>query len=68
MQEEHEKKPISQKAFTGSTHCTTGCTLGDVIWEWGIIFQYFSIIPMRKMMEGKQLSKKEGVMEADKDN
>ena len=30
----------------------------------GIGFQYFSIIPMRKMMEGKQLSKKEGVTEA----
>ena len=92
MQEEHEKKPVSQKAFTGSTHCATGCTLGDVVGEWliffgslsifgltllasyiidfifaytlGIVFQYFSIIPMRKMMEGKQLSKKEGVKEA----
>jgi hypothetical protein len=91
MQEEHEKKPILQKAFTGSTHCTTGCTLGDVVGGWliffgslsifglylllislilflhirlGIVFQYFSIIPMRKMMEGKQLSKKEGVKEA----
>jgi Domain of unknown function (DUF4396) len=30
----------------------------------GIVFQYFSIIPMRKMMERKQLSKKEGVKEA----
>jgi hypothetical protein len=30
----------------------------------GIVFQYFSIIPMRKMMEGKQLSNKEGVKEA----
>ena len=60
------KKPISQKAFTGSTHCTTDFILGDVVGEWGIVFQYFSIIPMRKMMEGKQLSKKEGVKEADK--
>ena len=58
------KRAISQKAFTGSTHCTTDCTLGDVVGEWGIVFQYFSIIPMHKMMEGKQLSKKEGVKEA----
>jgi hypothetical protein len=76
---EHEKKPLSQKAFTGSTHCATGCTLGDVAAEWwiflgslsifgltlfasynidyifaytlGIIFQYFSIVPMRKTHE-----------------
>jgi uncharacterized protein DUF4396 len=34
----------------------------------GIVFQYFSIIPMRKMMEGKQLSNKEDVKEAVKAN
>ena len=92
MQEEHKKKPILQKAFTGSTHldkrlylrrCSRGMV--DIFWFlvyiWssqsasyivdfifaytlGIVFQDFSIIPMRKMMEGKQLSKKEGVKEA----
>ena len=43
MQEEHEKKPISQKAFKGSTHCTTGCTLGNVVGEWLIFFGSLSI-------------------------
>jgi hypothetical protein len=91
MQQEHNKKPLSQKAFRGSTHCATGCTLGDVAAKWliflalsilgltlfasyvidyifaytlGIIFQCLSIVPMRKMMEGKQLSRKEGLKEA----
>jgi putative flippase GtrA len=92
MQQEQADKPLVQKAFTGSTHCATGCTLGDVIAEWwiffgalsifgltlyasflidfifayilGIVFQYFSIVPMRKMMEGKKLSKKDGLKEA----
>lgn len=89
MQEDHKRKPLSQKAFTGATHCATGCTLGDVMAEWiiffgslsifgltvfasfifdyilaytlGIIFQYFSIVPMRKMIKGEQLSIKEGL-------
>jgi hypothetical protein len=70
-------KPFWQKAFVGTTHCGAGCTLGDVIGEFGIfatglilfnsklatayavdfalayligvVFQYFSIAPMRHL-------------------
>jgi hypothetical protein len=43
MQQEHKKKPLSQKAFTGSTHCATGCTLGDVAAEWWIFLGSLSL-------------------------
>ncbi len=70
-----KKNPPWQSVFTGVTHCGAGCTLGDVIAEFGvfflgltiagatlwpafiadflfayafgIVFQYFSIAPMR---------------------
>ena len=70
-----KRKPFWQKVALGSTHCGSGCTLGDVVAEglvllwpitilgshvygtWlvdfvaafllGIVFQYFTIAPMR---------------------
>jgi hypothetical protein len=70
-----EKKPFWQMVALGDTHCGAGCTLGDIVAEWGlvvfpltlfgqkifaawavdyvlalgfgIIFQYFTIAPMR---------------------
>lgn len=70
-----KKNPPWQSVFTGVTHCGAGCTLGDVVAEFGvfflgltiagatiwpafiadfvmayslgIVFQYFSIVPMR---------------------
>ncbi len=81
-----KKNPPWQSVFTGVTHCGAGCTLGDVIAEFGvfflgltiagaaiwpafiadfvfaysfgIVFQYFSIVPMRG------LEFKEGVIAA----
>lgn len=81
-----KKNPPWQSVFTGVTHCGAGCTLGDVIAEFGvfflgltiagatiwpafiadfvmayslgIVFQYFSIVPMRG------LGFKEGVIAA----
>ncbi len=80
------QNPPWQSVFTGVTHCGAGCTLGDVIAEFGvfflgltiagatlwpafiadfvmayslgIVFQYFSIVPMRG------LGFKEGVIAA----
>jgi hypothetical protein len=71
------QKPFWQMAFTGTTHCGGGCTIGDIIGHWavflfswkiadsvlladyvvdftlayllGIVFQYFAIVPMRKL-------------------
>jgi hypothetical protein len=73
---EHDR-PFWRKVWVGVTHCGAGCTLGDIIAEWGvfltaftllgsrlwgsylwdfvlayllgIIFQYFSIAPMRNI-------------------
>lgn len=70
-----KKPPLAVAAVTGSTHCGAGCTIGDVLgefgvfflgitiageiiwaylvwdfvlaWLFGIVFQYFSIVPMR---------------------
>ena len=81
-----KQNPPWQSVFTGVTHCGAGCTLGDVIAEFGvfflgltiagatlwpafiadfvmayslgIVFQYFSIVPMRG------LGFKEGVIAA----
>ena len=35
---EHSKKPFWQQTFVGTTHCGGGCTLGDVIAEFGVFF------------------------------
>ncbi len=72
---QQKKEPSWRSVFTGVTHCGAGCTLGDVVAEFGvfflgltiagamiwpafiadfalaylfgIVFQYFSIAPMR---------------------
>jgi hypothetical protein len=75
-----KKKPFWQTAAVGTTHCGSGCTLGDLCAEWftffvpfdvgmrifgswivdyilaflfGIVFQYFTIKPMRGLSVGK---------------
>lgn len=80
------RQPFWQTVFKGTAHCGGGCTLGDIIGEWGIfiagvtlaglalwpeyiadfllayalgiVFQYFSIAPMRG------LSLKDGLIAA----
>jgi len=72
-----DEKPFWQSVFIGTTHCGGGCTIGDVLAEWGVVslgitiagatiwpeyiadyalaylfgiaFQYFAIVPMRKL-------------------
>jgi hypothetical protein len=46
--------PMWQATFKGATHCGTGCALGgEYLFEsvmaylFGIVFQYFSVAPMR---------------------
>ena len=78
--------PTAEQTAVADTHCGAGCTLGDIISEWGIfllglsfiggefgtrlvldfvlawtlgiVFQYFTIVPMRG------LSFKQGLLEA----
>jgi hypothetical protein len=74
-------KPFWQQVVVATTHCGSGCTLGDIVAEWmmvafpfvlfgrrlyaawvvdfvwayalGIVFQYFTIAPMRHLSVGK---------------
>lgn len=76
-----KKKPFWQMVVLGALHCGAGCTLGDIVAEWGlflfpltlfgqkifaawvvdyvfafgfgIIFQYFTIAPMRGLGFGE---------------
>lgn len=78
-----QKKPFWQSVVNGTLHCGSGCTLGDIIAEFGlllfpfavfgsklfgswvidfilafligIIFQYYSIKPMRNLSSGKAI-------------
>lgn len=36
-------KPFWKKVWVGGTHCGAGCTLGDIIAEWGIFWTGFSL-------------------------
>lgn len=38
------KKPFWQSVFVSVCHCGAGCTLGDIIGEWGIFLIGFSIL------------------------
>jgi hypothetical protein len=80
------RKPFWQTVALATTHCGAGCTLGDIIAEWGIVlipglgtflfhtrmfnawaldyilaylfgigFQFFTIVPMRKLPVGQGL-------------
>jgi hypothetical protein len=33
-----QERPMWQSAALGATHCGSGCTLGDLIAEWGVLF------------------------------
>jgi hypothetical protein len=33
-----ERQPFWQVTFKGTTHCGAGCTLGDILAEWGVFF------------------------------
>jgi len=76
-----QKKPFWQQTFLATTHCGSGCTLGDLVAEsvlafaplvlfgrrlygswlvdfvfayvFGIVFQYFTIVPMRRLSRGE---------------
>jgi hypothetical protein len=37
------EKPLWQKVFVSVCHCGGGCTLGDIIGEWGVFFIGFTI-------------------------
>lgn len=75
------RKPFWQQVVVATTHCGSGCTVGDIAAEWmmlatpfvlfgrrlyaawlvdflwayalGIVFQYFTIAPMRQVSLGK---------------
>lgn len=83
MEPPGKTKPFWQKTAVGTTHCGSGCTLGDiaaetftiavplslfgshVVGSWtldfvlaflfGVVFQYFTIKPMRNLSPGKGL-------------
>lgn len=40
---ETSEKPFWQYAFTGSTHCGAGCTLGDIIGEWTVFLSGITV-------------------------
>jgi uncharacterized protein DUF4396 len=39
--------PFWQKVWVGVTHCGAGCTLGDIIAEWGVFFTAFTLLGSR---------------------
>ncbi len=41
--EKREEKPFWQKVFVSVCYCGGGCTLGDIIGEWGIFLLGFTI-------------------------
>lgn len=40
-------KPFWQAAALGTTHCGSGCTLADIVGEWGLFFFPFAIFGMK---------------------
>lgn len=39
----NHQRPYWQQVFVGTTHCGGGCTLGDIIAEWGVFFTGFTL-------------------------
>lgn len=39
-----KKKPFWQMVGLGATHCGSGCTLGDIVAEWGVFFFPFAVL------------------------
>jgi hypothetical protein len=43
-QTHHEEKPFWQRVWIGTTHCGAGCTLGDIVAEWGMYLARFTLL------------------------
>ena len=45
------KKPFWKTVFVGVTHCGGGCTLGDIIAEWGVFLTGFTLYSSNLLTE-----------------
>ncbi len=45
------KKPYWKTVFSGTTHCGGGCTLGDIIAEWGVFLTGFTLYSSNLLTE-----------------
>ena len=50
-EENKAKKPFWKTVFVGVTHCGGGCTLGDIIAEWGVFLTGFTLYSSNLLTE-----------------
>ena len=50
-QKERAEKPYWKTVFVGATHCGAGCTLGDIIAEWGVFLTGFTLYSSNLLTE-----------------